>query len=348
MGRNQTAFHPSRAHPGSRQHTGILAESVNHSSWGVVSTEEGVHHDIKSFRSPSGGPICGIRQSAGPQVFLKVLPSSSRRHGRTDVGLASGPALCLSTDSQGDPKGHTAKSHGDHGGPVVAMQAVVLHATPPISGSGAAPTTRPEHASPRAHLPSSPSQASSDRLASERRSLLVLGLSQEVISTFLASRKGSTIRIYNSTWKVFHCWCSRHHKDPLSASVETILDFLQDGLKKNLRPVTLRCQVAALDSVISVHGVTTFAKHPLIQRFLKGSERISPPRIHRFPTWKLNVVLHALTKSPFEPLHEVGLKWVRLKTIFLVAIASARHISEFGAMSCDPSLCVFHRDKVVL
>lgn len=90
------------------------------------------------------------------------------------------------------------------------------------------------------------------------------------------------------------------------------------------------------------------ARHPLIQRFLKGEESLSPPQIHRFPTWKLNVVLHALTKSPFEPLHNTGLKWVRLKTIFFVVITSARRSSELGALSCHPNLCIFHKDKVVL
>lgn len=39
---------------------------------------------------------------------------------------------------------------------------------------------------------------------------------------------------------------------------------------------------------------------------------------------------------------------VRLKTIFLVAITSARRVSELGALSCRSNLCVFHRDKVVL
>lgn len=34
--------------------------------------------------------------------------------------------------------------------------------------------------------------------------------------------------------------------------------------------------------------------------------------------------------------------------IFLVAITSARRISELGALSCHPNLCIFHRDKVVL
>lgn len=106
--------------------------------------------------------------------------------------------------------------------------------------------------------------------------------------------------------------------------------------------------VAALDSIRLVCGDCTLGRHPLIQCFLKGAASLSPPQIHRFPTWKLEVVLHALTKSPFEPLQDVGLKRVRLKTIFLVVITSARRISELEALACHPNWCTFHEDKVVL
>lgn len=103
-------------------------------------------------------------------------------------------------------------------------------------------------------------------------------------ATLLVSRRDSTVRIYNSTWKVFHNWCTARHLDPLASSQETILDFLQDDLERKLRPATLRRQVVALDSVLSIHGGRAFARHPWIQRSLKGAEALNPPQIHRFPT----------------------------------------------------------------
>lgn len=53
-------------------------------------------------------------------------------------------------------------------------------------------------------------------------------------------------------------------------------------------------------------------------------------------------------KPPFEPLREVGLKWLRMKTLFLVAITSVRRVSELNALSVKSSCCTFHKDKVVL
>lgn len=127
-----------------------------------------------------------------------------------------------------------------------------------------------------------------------------------------------------------HSWCLWRSVDPISASPQLVLEFLQDGLDKKLKPATLRRQLAALDSVL--RGNDTLGRHPLIQRFLKGATLMDqPPQVHRFLTWNLGVVLQALMRDLFKPLQRVDLKWVRLKVIFLVTITSARWISELGA-----------------
>lgn len=156
------------------------------------------------------------------------------------------------------------------------------------------------------------------------------------------------MRIYNHTWKVFCRWCKRRSKNPVKADHNLVLDFLQDGLDKKLKPATLRRQVAALDSVLSVQRKVSLSRHPLVCRFLKVAVAKSRPQRHRFPTWNLGTVLRALSKQPFEPFRDIALRWVRMKTMFLVAITLARRISELGTLSCLPELCTFHKDKVVL
>ena len=44
--------------------------------------------------------------------------------------------------------------------------------------------------------------------------------------------------------------------------------------------------------------------------------------------WDLGIVLEALSKHPYEPLREASLKHLTLKTVFLLAMASARRCSE--------------------
>ena len=52
-------------------------------------------------------------------------------------------------------------------------------------------------------------------------------------------------------------------------------------------------------------------------------------------------VLEALSKPPYEPLREASLKHLTLKTVFLMAMASARRRSELQALVFDPQYIQF-------
>ena len=49
------------------------------------------------------------------------------------------------------------------------------------------------------------------------------------------------------------------------------------------------------------------------------------------PSWNLSLVLHQLTKAPFEPLKEASLKHLTFKTVFLLALGSGKCRSEIHA-----------------
>ena len=49
------------------------------------------------------------------------------------------------------------------------------------------------------------------------------------------------------------------------------------------------------------------------------------------PSWNLSLVLHQLTKTPFEPINEASLKHLTFKTVFLLALGSGKHRSEIHA-----------------
>lgn len=133
-----------------------------------------------------------------------------------------------------------------------------------------------------------------------------------------------------------------------TVSIVQILDFLQDGFVSGLAPNILRWQVAALSSILTCGSSDTISQDPLIRNFLRDATNLRPPVIHRFPTWDFNKVLTALTKTPFEPLREVNLRFFSFKVSFLVAITSACQISELTSLSVRPDLCIFHTDRVVL
>ena len=59
------------------------------------------------------------------------------------------------------------------------------------------------------------------------------------------------------------------------------------------------------------------------------------------PQWDLGIVLEALSKSPYEPLREASLKHLTLKTVILLAMASAGRCSELQTLMFDQKYIQF-------
>ena len=59
------------------------------------------------------------------------------------------------------------------------------------------------------------------------------------------------------------------------------------------------------------------------------------------PQWDLGIVLEALSKPPYEPLREASMKHLTLKTVFLLAMASAERHSELQALTFDQKYIQF-------
>ena len=67
------------------------------------------------------------------------------------------------------------------------------------------------------------------------------------------------------------------------------------------------------------------------------SVKLQRPRMTPvLPQWDLGILLGALSKPPYEPLREASLKHLTLKTVFLLAMASAGRCSELQALVFDP------------
>ena len=64
---------------------------------------------------------------------------------------------------------------------------------------------------------------------------------------------------------------------------------------------------------------------------LDSFHRDSPKGRRGIPSWNLSLVLHQLTKAPFEPLQEASLKHLTFKTVFLLALSSSKRRSKINA-----------------
>ncbi len=85
----------------------------------------------------------------------------------------------------------------------------------------------------------------------------------------------------------------------------------------------------------------SLGKHDLIIRFLRGARRLNPPQPPSIPSWDLSLVLRALQQGPFEPLQTVELKFLSMKTLLLLALASIKRVGDLQAFSVDDSCLEF-------
>lgn len=65
------------------------------------------------------------------------------------------------------------------------------------------------------------------------------------------------------------------------------------------------------------------SQRPLVCRFMKGAHWLLAVSRPLSPPWNLAVVLDGLSGPPLKPMEEVNLKHLSLKTVLLLALASA-------------------------
>ncbi|XP_042300431.1 uncharacterized protein LOC121918446 [Sceloporus undulatus] len=310
----------------------------------------GVPSDIPPARPAADRHVRLPDKCQTAQVRVTLPDRRGRGGGRPQPRVARRTGLRLPTSAsaaQAVGQDQETKDQGDSGGASVAKTPLVLR-DPDYDISQLGPTTAPRPPESGSDPPPRPSVAEPSRLEAERLMLRWCGYSTEVIESILAARRPSTNRIYEATFRSFKRWCKLKRVNFLDFSIPTLLQFLQDGIKKGLRPNTIRRQVAAITSVLPHKKASVMSSHPHVKRLLRGLSNRAPPTRHRFPTWNLHTVLKALTVEPFEPIRKVSLRFLTLKVIFLTAITSARRVSELGALSVRKDLCIFRPDSVCL
>ncbi|XP_052006407.1 uncharacterized protein LOC127660311 [Xyrauchen texanus] len=189
-----------------------------------------------------------------------------------------------------------------------------------------------------------PSEISSLGLARERLNLSAAGLPPKVIETIQNARAASTRSLYDLKWRVFEEWCADKNIVPFLCSVSNVLSFLQDLLDKGRAFSTVKVYLSAISACHVGIDSGTIGRHPLVCRFMRGARRLHPVSKPLVPPWDLSVVLNALSKAPFEPIDSIVLKLLALKTALLLALTTAKRVSELQALSVHPSCMMFAPD----
>ena len=114
---------------------------------------------------------------------------------------------------------------------------------------------------------------------------------------------------------------------PLKAIADFLLHLFQD---RKLQPDTIDGYRSAIADKLGNSPINV-SRDENLTHLLDSFHRDRPKGRRGIPSWNLSLVLHQLTKTPFEPLNEASLKHLTFKTVFLLALGSGKRRSEIHA-----------------
>ena len=108
------------------------------------------------------------------------------------------------------------------------------------------------------------------------------------------------------------------------------------------------------------NATVNISRNENLNRLLDSFHRDRPKGRRGVLSWNLSLVLHQLTKPPFEPLRKASLKHLTFKTVFLLALGSGKcrseihawvnknihHEPEWSKVSLSPSPCFLSKNQL--
>ena len=223
------------------------------------------------------------------------------------------------------------ETHSDCSG--MAQHALVLGLSDHVQPGPSQPA-QPAQAADTA-IQSDPSQKSdkpkSPCLAPRATTIKEQGFSEAVAARIEAPQRRSTRSVYEAKWAIFTNWCVTNQVDFRSPPVKSVADFLMYLFEdKKLQPSTIDGYRSAIADKLG-NTTVNISKDDNLTRLLESFHRDRPKGRRGIPSWNLSLVLHQLTRAPFEPLREASLKHLTFKTVFLLALGSGKRRSEIHA-----------------
>ena len=326
----QGTSHPRPAERNSRR---AIQTGPDHSNR-VVTSSRSVQSYMLPVAPATSGPVCHQIQQQTTTVCFTGSGPPGMGSGCTQPVMGESGSIRLSTSS------HLGQSGGEVAGlplqqdysdcPRVAQHALVLGSSGNVQSD---PTVPAQHTqlSVSAFQPGpsqEPVKSEPTCRAPRASAIKEQGFSEAVAARIVAPQRGSTRSVYEAKWTIFTKWCLCNQVDvrapPLKAIADFLLHLFQD---KKLQPGTIDGYGSAIADKLG-NVTINVSKDENLTRLLDSFHRDRPKGRRGIPSWNLSLVLHQLTKAPFEPLKEASLKHLTFKTVFLMALGSGKRRSE--------------------
>ena len=120
---------------------------------------------------------------------------------------------------------------------------------------------------------------------------------------------------------------------PIDATIPMVVDFLIHLREdKGFSLSALKGYRSTINSVFTLKGLDLANSKELSMLFHSFAKTCSPQDL-RPPAWDVALVLQSLTNQPYEPIREAEERFLAQKTLFLIALASAKRVWELHALS---------------
>ena len=310
----------------SKCHSGQTIKTGSDHSNRMVPQSRGIQGNMQPVAQTPSGPFCHQVQQQASTVRLPSPRPPGLGGGCSQSVLGGTGPLCLPTS------GHLGQSGGEVTGlpvqqnnsdcPRVAQHALVLGSSNNVKSDPAVSAQHTQFSV--STIQSGPSQEPVEFeptcLAPRASAIKEQGFSEAVAARIEAPQRGSTRSVYEAKWSIFTKWCLSNQVDFRAPPLKAIADFLLYLFQeRKLQPGTIDGYRSAIADKLGNVPINV-SKDENFTRLLDSFHRDRPKGRRGIPSWNLSLVLHRLTKTPFEPLKEVSLKHFTFKTVFLLAL----------------------------
>ena len=305
----------------------------------VVSPPSGGESTSSCVGQSVDRPVRDLPQREVAPVLLACPGSTGRLRGCVSSSLGRPgslrvPSLC--SGRSGDrSRPAVIASRDDSGRTSLAREGVVrrLAASTDSTTPGFTLLGQAASAAPLQPVPSRRPRAEPSRVATLKRHYRKSGFSGRAARVLSGVLRESSSRLYQSRWKIFCGWCRGRSVAPVNASVPVVVDFLiYSRQDKGLSVSAVKGYCSALNSVLALKGLDLAASREITTLLRSFARSVNPVEL-RPPAWDVSLVLQSLTGATYEPLRTCEERFLAQKTLFLLALASAKRIGELHALS---------------
>ena len=218
-------------------------------------------------------------------------------------------------------------SNYSSGEPILAQRSMVSAVA--VTGSGRHESSEAvQGPADIARRPGAPSSA--DRVAVMWRRFQSQGLSEEVVQLLLEGTRNTTRSTYRSAWCNWVGWCHERDPDPVSASVNSVLEYLTGLQAANFSYSLVNIHRSMLSSTLERSGTIPIGQLPYVKQLLKGVFNSNPPRPKYSRTWDVKVVASLL--ASWGQNDQLNLTQLSKKLATLLALATFLIVSELSSI----------------